>query len=251
MNPLPTDPTIKTKTPTMKPPPFYIPLGRRRFLRSLALASLGFTVPGSFAEALTLTPPMTEGPYYPDHLPLDTDNDLVKVGDSITPAVGTITHVGGRILDSRGSPVRNALVELWQADSGGAYLHSQGAFGRKRDPNFQGYGKFLTGSDGAYRFRTVKAGLYEGRTRHIHFAVTLPGRSSFTTQLFWREFPKLSDGTIWPVTNARDSVLNGVRDAAQQASVIKDFTPVVGSVLGEEQTTFDIVMGFTPSDAAQ
>jgi protocatechuate 3,4-dioxygenase beta subunit len=68
-------------------------------------------------------------------------------------------------------------VELCHAESGGAYLHSQGAFGKKRDPNFQGYGKSLTGSDGAYRFRIVKAGLCEGRTRHIHFAIILLARA--------------------------------------------------------------------------
>jgi protocatechuate 3,4-dioxygenase, beta subunit len=242
---------MKTKAIIPQPQPFYIPLNRRRFLQSMALATAGFTVRGAFAEALTLTPEMTEGPYYPDHLPLDKDNDLVLIGDSITLAIGTVTHVGGRVLDAHGEPIRNALVELWQADNGGAYLHSQGANGKTRDPHFQGYGRFLTGSDGAYKFRTVKAGLYMGRTRHLHFGITLPGRSTFTTQLFWKEWPKSADGSIWPVTNARDSVLNGIQDAVQRASVLKIFSPVVGSAIGEEQTAWDIVMGFTPSDNAR
>ena len=236
------------KTNLVEPQPFYIPIHRRRFLQSMAIATAGFTLPGTFAEALTLTPQLTEGPYYPDHLPLDKDNDLLIIGDSITPAVGTITHVGGRVLDNRGEPIRNALVELWQADNNGAYLHSRGAQEITRDPHFQGYGKFLTGSDGAYKFRTVKAGLYAGRTRHLHFGITLPGRRLFTTQLFWREWPKLADGTPWSITNARDSVLNGITDAAQRDSVIKTFTPVVGTVIDKEQTTWDIVMGLTPAD---
>ena len=228
---------------------FYIPLNRRRFLQSMAIATAGFTISGAFAEVLTLTPHLTEGPYYPDHLPLDKDNDLIVISDSITKAVGTVTHVGGRVLDARGEPIRNALVELWQADHGGAYLHSHGANGKARDAHFQGYGQFRTGSDGAYKFRTVKAGLYMGRTRHLHFGITLPGHSMFTTQLFWREFPKAPDGTPWPITNAKDSVLSGIRDAAQRASIIKTFTPVPGSPIGEEQTTWDIVMGLTPKDS--
>ena len=65
-----------------------------------------------------------EGPFYPDKLPLDTDNDLLIINDGITPAVGEITHLTGRILDAKGNPVRNALVEIWQCDSNGAYLHT-------------------------------------------------------------------------------------------------------------------------------
>lgn len=233
-------------TSLVLPRAFHIPLSRRRFLQSMAVATVGFTVPGSFAEALTLTPHLTEGPYYPDRLPLDRDNDLVVINNSLTRAVGTITHVSGRVLDAHGDPIRNALVELWQADHHGAYLHSGGANGKQRDSNFQGYGKFLTGADGGYRFRTVKAGLYQGRTRHLHFGITLPGQSLFTTQLFWREWPKEPDGTLWPITNAKDSVLSGIQDAAQRASVIRTFTPVDGAPTGEEQTTWDIVMGRTP-----
>src|SRR5258706_16446944 len=87
---------------------------RRSFLGNGArgLVGLGLTglmpVPGLFAEQLTLTPRQTEGPFYPDHLPLDTDNDLLILNDSLTPAVGTVTHLSGRILDATGSPIRNA-----------------------------------------------------------------------------------------------------------------------------------------------
>ena len=80
--------------------------------------------PGAFAEELIRTPRQTEGPFYPDHLPLDTDNDLIIVNDSLTPASGEITHLSGRILDGRGDPIRNALVEIWQVDNNGVYLHS-------------------------------------------------------------------------------------------------------------------------------
>ena len=85
-----------------------------------------------------------EGPFYPDKLPLDTDNDLIIINDAITPAVGEITHLTGRVLDTSGSPVRNALVEIWQCDAKEVYHHT-GDNAEGLDKNFQGYGKFTTG----------------------------------------------------------------------------------------------------------
>ena len=116
-------------------------------------------------------PQQTEGPFYPDKLPLDTDNDLLIINDAITPAVGEVTHLSGRILDAKGDPVRNAVVEIWQGDNNGAYLHTGTSNGDKRDTNFQGFGRFLTGSTGEYYFRTIKPVPYPGRTPHIHFKV--------------------------------------------------------------------------------
>src|SRR2546429_8112745 len=117
---------------------------RRSFLRRAGLTAAFFAVPGAFAEELMRTPRQTEGPFYPDKLPLDTDNDLILVNDSITPAVGEITHLSGRILDGRGDPIRNSLVEIWQVDNNGIYLHTK-ENQTKRDRNFQGFGRFLTG----------------------------------------------------------------------------------------------------------
>src|SRR2546429_9908677 len=97
---------------------------RRSFLRRAGLSAVLFAVPGVFAEELVRTPRQTEGPFYPDHLPLDTDNDLILVNDATTPAVGEITHLSGRILDASGDPIRNALIEIWQADGNGVYLNS-------------------------------------------------------------------------------------------------------------------------------
>jgi len=210
---------------------------RRRFLWQLAAGGAFYTMSGLFAEALTFTPRTTAGPYYPDHLPLDQDNDLIHITNDITPAVGTITHLGGRILDKDGAPLKGALVELWQADDFGSYIHSRGVQHGQRDVHFQSYGKFETASDGGWRFRTIKPGLYTGRTRHYHFGITLPGQERrFTTQLFLAGEPG----------NDRDMVLQGIRDAAQRASVIREFTKVPDTQ--ELATTWDIVMGQTPSD---
>src|SRR5215471_10394657 len=68
----------------------------------------------TLAEELTLTPRQTQGAFYPDRLPLDTDNVLLVVNVVITLAVGTITHLSGRVLDKRGSPLRGIGVEIWQ-----------------------------------------------------------------------------------------------------------------------------------------
>lgn len=219
---------------------FYMPIDRRRFFKSMALASAGFTLPGYLAEALTLTPQQTPGPFYPlaDDIPLDKDNDLVYLNNSLTPASGIVTYISGRVLTSSGAPIRGALVELWHTDINGTYTYSTGV-GRNpgADPNFAGFGQFLTGSTGAYKFRTVRPGLYPGRARHFHVGITIPGQlTRFTTQTYWAGEPG----------NASDSVLNGISNVEQRNSVILTYTPVPGTTTGEVQATWDIVMGLTP-----
>lgn len=209
---------------------------RRGFLRTLTVGAAFFTVPGVFAEELVRTPRQTAGPFYPDRLPLDTDNDLLIVNDGITPAVGKITHLSGRILDARGEPFRNALVEIWQVDNNGAYLHSGSGNRDKRDKNFQGFGRFLTGSTGEYYFRTIKPVPYPGRTPHIHFAVKVKGQEKFTTQCYVKGESQ----------NERDGIYMGIRDTKQRTSVTVDFVPVKGSRIGELAARFDIILGFTP-----
>ena len=119
--------------------------------------------PGRFAEELTRTPTTNEGPYFPNRLPLDTDNDLLIINDAITPAVGEITHLTGRVLDAKGNPIRNAVVEIWQCDGTGPTSSSTRGQRDKFDTNFQGFGRFLTGSTGEYYFRTIKPVPYRGR----------------------------------------------------------------------------------------
>lgn len=232
------------------PKPFYIPLGRRRFLKSIALASAGFTIPGYLAEALTPTPSCTQGPYYPllANNPLDDDNDLALFSPNITAADGIITYFSGRVLDGSGIPIKNALVELWHTDNDGNYIYSNSQpRNPDADPKFQGFGQFLTASSGQYLFRTIKAGLYPGRTRHFHLGVTLPGQlHRFTTQLFWNEIALDPQGNPWPTQNSNDMVLQGISDPLQRASVILDYVPVPGTTMGEVQSTYDFVMGITP-----
>src|SRR5581483_7956393 len=164
---------------------------RRYFLSSAAagLVAAAWYTPGVFAQQLQQTPRQTEGPFYPNKLPLDTDNDLLIINNSITPAVGTITHLTGRVLDLHGTPIHNAVVEIWQCDNNGAYLHTGTTNADKRDSNFQGFGRFVTGSTGEYYFRTIKPVPYPGRTPHIHFIVKRGDQRLLTTQLYIKGFP--------------------------------------------------------------
>jgi protocatechuate 3,4-dioxygenase beta subunit len=206
---------------------------RRHFFRNLACSGAFFTMPGAFAAALEQTPHVGFGPFYPDHLPLDTDNDLILINDAITPAVGEISYVSGRVLGPEGEPIRNAIVEIWEADTSGIYIHSRSGDKAKQDKNFQGYGRYLTGESGEYLFRTIKPVAYTGRCPHIHYAVKLKGREKWTTELHIKDHP----------LNANDNVTRGVKNPE---ALCVEFKPVPGAKAGELAAKFDLVMGFTP-----
>ena len=209
---------------------------RRRMLRLMAMGAIFASRPGAYADELVRTPAQTEGPFFPDKLPLDTDNDLIIINDTITPSAGEITWVTGKILDPTGQPVRNALVEIWQADANGAYLHSGSDNGEKRDKHFQGYGRFLTGSDGTYGFRTIKPVPYPGRAPHIHMAVKIKGRKELITQCYIAGHPG----------NEKDGIWKNIKDVKARNSVTIPFNPLKGSKAGELLAKFDVVMGLTP-----
>jgi protocatechuate 3,4-dioxygenase, beta subunit len=105
--------------------PFHIPLSRRKLLHSLLLTTGGVITGSLYAEALALTPRATEGPYYPDHLPLDQDNDLTLIIGGKAPSNGVVTEFGGRLLNVNGKPIQDAVIEVWQSDNNGCYIHSR------------------------------------------------------------------------------------------------------------------------------
>jgi protocatechuate 3,4-dioxygenase beta subunit len=217
-------------------------LDRRRFLQGLTAAGMAaFTTRGAFAQQLVETGTATEGPFYPDKLPLDTDNDLLILNDAITPALGEITNLTGRVLTTSGQPVRNAFVEIWQADQTGSYVHTGGRQPTGFDKNFQGYGRFLSDSKGQYYFRTIKPidytliGIF--RTAHIHVAVSQNGRRIFTSQLLVNGHP----------ANARDSLVRNL-DPRALKTLLVDFKPLPGSKLSELTANFDIVLGTTANE---
>ena len=209
---------------------------RRAFIKNSLSASSLLCFPGLMAEALSLTPHQTEGPFYPDKMPLDTDNDLIILNDSLTPAVGTVAYLSGKVTDIKGNPLRNTLVEIWQVDNNGVYLHTRGGSRSKLDSNFQGYGRFLTDSKGNYFFRTLKPSPYSGRTPHVHIAVSAKGQKKFTTQCYIKGEPR----------NQKDFILKRVKDQKARESLIVPFKKVNGASTGEVAAKFDIVLGWTP-----
>jgi len=216
---------------------------RRLFLQSMLVGAAAFSAPGVFAQELVRTAPLTEGPFYPDRMPLDTDNDLLIINDAITPAVGEITYLSGRVLSASGGPVRNAFVEIWQVDSKSSYHHSRGRNPAGYDPNFQGYGRFLTDSKGRYYFRTIKPVPYSldnvFRTPHVHFAVSRNGRRIFTTQMLIKGHKD----------NARDFVFNRIQDARARETLLVEFKPLQDSKIGELSAHFDIVLEHAVNEA--
>ena len=211
--------------------PFSAP--RRRALAG-SLAALGMLVAAPlnrlYAQQLLRTPPQTSGPFYPTSIPLDSDNDLVIVNGRGKIAKGQVSNVFGRVLDERGRPIRQARVEIWQCDVNGRYHHSRDHRNVPLDENFQGYGRFITGADGGYRFRTIKPVPYPGRAPHIHFKIGGPGIAALTTQMYVAGAPE----------NEGDWILNGI-DARVRDSVIVNFAPH-GGTPGELLAKFDIIL---------
>jgi protocatechuate 3,4-dioxygenase beta subunit len=131
------------------------------------------------------------GPVYGHDRIAETDNDLTKQHKA--EPMGERIIVTGRVLDSNGRPVPNTLVEIWQANAAGRYLHQRDQHPAPLDPNFSGAGRTLTDEKGAYRFVTIKPGAYPWlnhynawRPQHIHFSIF--GRaflSRLVTQMYF------------------------------------------------------------------
>jgi protocatechuate 3,4-dioxygenase beta subunit len=215
---------------------------RRRFIEGLgvgAAAALGTR--GAFAQALT-TAVTGDGPYYPDRLPLDTDNDLLIINDGITAAVGEIAHFAGKLLAEDGSPVHGAVIEIWQSDVNGSYIHTEGRNDGKLDQNFQGYGRFLTNAEGRYYFRTIKPVPYtlqgQFRAPHIHVAVSKGGRRIMATQALVKGHE----------ANEGDLITRRITDPALLETLMVEYRPLPGSRLGELTANFDIRLGVTAAE---
>lgn len=105
---------------------------------------------------------------------LESDLTIQRGGEP----VGERMVVTGRVLDGEGRPVRHQLVEIWQANAGGRYIHQRDQHPAALDPHFTGMGRCLTDADGTYRFTTIRPGPYPWRNHHnawrpahIHFSL--------------------------------------------------------------------------------
>ena len=194
-----------------------------------ALVALPFCWTGARAQPAAVrraTPRQTEGPFYPVALPQDSDGDLLRNG-TLDYAQGQPAWVEGIVSDLQGRPVSGAQVEIWQCDHQGHYHHP--GDGSRADPSFQGFGRVTVGSDGRYRFRTIRPVPYSGRTPHIHVKVGLERRELLTTQLYVEGDPGNERDFLWRNLGAADRALVTVPFRAGSGVLQADFPIVVAA----------------------
>lgn len=172
---------------------------RRDALQQLALTPLAFVAPALLAPAQAATarrptPAQTEGPFYPVDLPADTDFDLLRQGGE-RYAKGQPCWLEGTVMDTAGTPLSGAVVEIWQCDADGHYRHP--GDGDRADPAFQAFGRVTTDAQGRYRFRTIRPVAYTGRTPHIHLKVRQGRRTLLTTQVYVAGDPGNAGDFLW------------------------------------------------------
>jgi protocatechuate 3,4-dioxygenase beta subunit len=173
-----------------------------------------------------------------DLRPLDDDLTRNAVVDG--EAIGERIIVTGRVLDAQGRPVRNALLEIWQANACGRYIHKLDQHDAPLDPNFTGAGRVLTDPEGGYRITTIKPGAYPWknhenawRPAHIHFSVFGTNfLQRLVTQMYFPGDPLLP----------RDPIYNGIPDEIGRQRLIADYAHDVTQPLWALGYRFDIVL---------
>jgi protocatechuate 3,4-dioxygenase, beta subunit len=159
------------------------------------------------------------GPIFRREIVVPNAFDLTRQGQG--QPLGERIVVSGRVLDEHGRPVRDSLVEIWQANSAGRYLHKWDQHDAPLDPNFTGVGRTLTDSDGRYRFITIRPGAYPWRNhpnawrpQHIHFSLFGPAFATrLVTQMYFPGDPLLDF----------DPIFNSVSNEAARNSLISRF----------------------------
>jgi protocatechuate 3,4-dioxygenase beta subunit len=154
--------------------------------------------------------------------------DLSRAVPDGPRAVGQLIRVSGRVTDEDGSPISGVVMELWQANSAGKYIHEMDDHIAPIDPNFTGQGRLATDEDGRYEVFTIKPGAYPvkyhgrwWRPPHIHFSILgTSWMNRFITQIFFPGEP----------LNEQDLLLNGVPSADVRERLIFEQT---GTVMGD------------------
>ena len=172
------------------------------------------------------------GPIFPREIVPPTACDLTRQCKGAP--LGERIVVSGRVLDEDGRPVRNSLVEIWQANAAGRYLHKIDQHDAPLDPNFLGMGQTFTDEEGRYRFFTIRPGAYPWRNhynawrpQHIHFSLFGPAFATrLVTQMYFPGDPLLEF----------DPIFNSVADDAARTSLISKFDWAT--------TTPEIALGF-------
>ncbi|HTW98965.1 MAG TPA: protocatechuate 3,4-dioxygenase subunit beta [Acidimicrobiales bacterium] len=179
------------------------------------------------------------GPVFGDGIVGPLDNDLTRQHDDAP--IGERIIVAGRLLDTGGRPIAGQLIELWQANAAGRYAHAVDDHDAPLDPNFSGYGRTLTDSQGRYRFVTIRPGEYPWgnhlnawRPAHLHFSVF--GRrfeERLVTQMFFPGDPLL----------AYDPIFNSVSDERARQTMMATLELRLTEPAWAIGYRFDLVVG--------
>lgn len=179
------------------------------------------------------------GPVYGDGALGELDHDLTRQHPG--EPLGERIIVAGRLLGSDGRPLRDQLVEVWQANAAGRYDHSVDTHDAPLDPNFGGAGRCVTDGDGRYRFTTIMPGHYPWpnhpnawRPAHIH--LSLFGRA-FTERLVTQMY--FPGDPLFPL----DPIFNSIRDERARQRLVSTFDIELTEPDRALGFTFDIVLG--------
>jgi protocatechuate 3,4-dioxygenase beta subunit len=192
-------------------PPYLHEAYASTVLRAPALPPV--TVPVSAAGATRAAEVIRRIPVRADDADLTRQHDGEPLGERII--------VSGRVLDGDGAPVRDALVEIWQANAAGRYRDPGDQHAAPLDPNFRGAGRCVTDAEGRYRFVTVKPGAYPWRNHHnawrpahIHFSLFGPALGSrVITQMYFPGDPLM----------AHDPILGAIADPRGRERLVASF----------------------------
>ncbi len=183
-------------------------------------------VGNSIAKILTKpTPREVEGPFYPVADQTDKDADLTKINGRNGLAKGQHIIISGQVRNISGQPVKNAVIEIWQANANGRYHHPRDPNKAPLDPNFQGWSVIKSEQNGTYHFKTVTPGSYPAtknwiRPPHVHFKIYKQGYPTLITQMY---FPD-------EALNKTDLLLTQKR-ATEQAAMIANRVGQQGNLI--------------------
>jgi protocatechuate 3,4-dioxygenase beta subunit len=185
-------------------------------------------------SALRRTPDQVLGPFYPVAKTPDAAGDLTHLPGKPGRAAGQVLNVMGRVLNIKGEPMRDAKLEVWQANAHGRYAHPADSNPAPLDPNFEGFTVLKTDSEGRYRFKTVKPGAYPTpagmRPPHIHFRL-LGREDELVTQLYFDGEP----------LNEHDRFLQSAPETSRSLLIAKLMPPTSEFEPDSRSAVFDIV----------
>jgi protocatechuate 3,4-dioxygenase, beta subunit len=197
------------------------PISRRDVLRAALLSGAALAVPSrALAQQCQETPRQDEGPFYLNGYDrtrtVPHSNDLTVVPGAAGPPQGDVIHVTGRVTDADCRPLKSVMVEIWQANAKGKYVHAADPSPVPKDPNFLGFGEAVTDENGMYSFKTIKPGAYPVpggwmRPPHIHFKVHGGFYHMMVTQMYF----------AGEQHNKGDFLLDSIPEAEQKRLIIE------------------------------